>query len=387
MKIALVRARYNPYGGAERFVARTIQALDEQGTEVTVFARRWNPDDAPASMRFVRCDPFYLGSLWRDWSFARSVLTRLAHERFDLVQSHERIPGLSLYRAGDGVHASWLERRKKTLGPLHQLVLTCSPYHRYVLHAERAMFEHPGLRAVICVSTLVRDEIAQRFRVDPAKLHIIPNGVDLHRFHPDACVQHRMTMRLQLGIPANRPVLIFVGSGFERKGLAAALHGVALASMQAHLVVVGSDKHAARYRRLARTLGIAETVHFVGGQSDPLPWYSAADALMLPTLYDPFANVALEALACGLPIIVSNACGAMDVVEPGVNGWIVAPTDHSGIAAAVEQCCRRLEDPEQAQALRHAARRSAEPYSLEALGSALLALYRNVLRDSGAGHR
>ncbi len=127
MKIALIRARYNPYGGAERFVARALRALAadrHEPSEVAVLARRWqdaeaaSPGDDVPTIRFVRCDPFYIGSVWRDASFATAVHARLQDECFDLVQSHERIAGLAIYRAGDGVHASWLARRARALDVL-----------------------------------------------------------------------------------------------------------------------------------------------------------------------------------------------------------------------------------------------------------------------------
>jgi UDP-glucose:(heptosyl)LPS alpha-1,3-glucosyltransferase len=101
----------------------------------------------------------------------------IAERRFGLVQSHERIPGCDIYRAGDGVHATWLELRGK---PLDRF----APWHRYTLAAEAEMFGHPDLRAVICNSRMVRDDIARRFGLADDKLQVIYNGVDLDSFHP-----------------------------------------------------------------------------------------------------------------------------------------------------------------------------------------------------------
>ncbi len=99
MRLALVRQRYSAYGGAERFIERALGALGGQGVAVTVLAREWI--GAPGGL--VRCDPFYVGRLWRDWSFARAVCREIARRPFDLVQSHERIDCCDIYRAGDGV--------------------------------------------------------------------------------------------------------------------------------------------------------------------------------------------------------------------------------------------------------------------------------------------
>src|SRR5689334_11703712 len=135
MHLALVRQRYNAYGGAERFIERAITALEAQGVAVTLLAREWVGDPA----RVVRCDPFHVGRLWRDWSFARAVCSEIAGRAFDLVQSHERIACCDVYRAGDGVHAQWLDLRGATLSPLRRAGLALNLYHHYVLAAERRL--------------------------------------------------------------------------------------------------------------------------------------------------------------------------------------------------------------------------------------------------------
>ena len=134
MKIALVRQRYTPFGGAERFVANAMRALDADGVSLTMVTRRW-----PSGAEFepLICNPFYLGNVWRDKSFARCVCHSLATRDFDLVQSHERIPCCDIYRAGDGVHREWLAQRRRILGPLGKLSILLNPYHRHVLAALR----------------------------------------------------------------------------------------------------------------------------------------------------------------------------------------------------------------------------------------------------------
>ena len=94
----------------------------------------------------------FIDKLWRDWSFARAARAAWRREGFDLVQSHERIAGCDVYRAGDGVHRRWLELRARTARWVERLGILVNPYHRYVCRAERRMFEHPRLRAVICNS-------------------------------------------------------------------------------------------------------------------------------------------------------------------------------------------------------------------------------------------
>ncbi len=380
MRIAVIRQRYNPYGGAERFVARALGALKAQGAQVTIVAREWQ---VAAGATLLRVDPFHLGRLWRDWSFARAVCARLGTERFDLVQSHERLACCDLYRAGDGVHRQWLANRSRVAGPLERLATRLSPYHRYVLAAEARMFAAERLRAVICNSTMVREEIRRHFNVADDKLHVLYSGVDLDAFSPRLRDAHRARQRRELGIGEDAPVFLHVGSGFARKGverLLAALAGEREA--RSRLLVVGHDKAQAQMRRAAGRLGVAHRVHFAGGQADVKPWYGAADCFVLATLYDPFPNAALEALASGLPIIVSRQCGAAELVEEGVNGHVRDALDVAGFAEAMAAVAAR--GP---ATMAGAARRSVAHLSLEAMGERLVALYRRLLGEEAAGPR
>ena len=317
MRLAIVRQRYNPYGGAERIIARALPALERSGAEVTLIARSGKGWDA---RRVLQVNPFHIGNLWRDWSFARAARAAWRRAGFDLVQSHERIPGCDIYRAGDGVHRRWLELRRAAAGPLERLGIALNPYHRYVCGAEKRMFEHPRLRAVICNSAMVREEILRAFRVAREKLHVIHNGVDLEHFHPRQRAEMRAAARAELGCRPRDTLFLFVGSGFARKGLGAAIDALAAANEPAfRLAVVGRDRAQAHFVQRARGAGLAERVSFLGGQEDVRPFYAAADCLILPSRYDPFPNTALEALAMGLPVIVSSRCGAAEIVSPGAS--------------------------------------------------------------------
>ncbi len=378
LRIAVVRQRYNPFGGAERFVERALEALRGRGVSVTLIARRW---DGPPGPDQIRCDPFHLGRVWRDAGFAACVRRTAARERFDLVQSHERIPGCDIYRAGDGVHAIWLEQRARVQGPLARLAVRAQPWHRYVLAAERRMFAHPALRAVICNSPMVREDILRRFGVPEAKLHVIRNGVDLADFHPGLRQAHRLRMRRELGIDEACPLFLFVGSGFERKGAGPLLEALArMEDRRAQLVIVGADKRRARFEALAAKLGVAGRAHFVGGQRDVRPHYGMADAFVLPTLYDPMPNAALEALACGLPVITSPTSGACDLVRPGESGFVVDALDVAGLARRMDELAR----PGAAEAMSAAARAAALPLSIEAMAEKLTDLYLGLLAPAGA---
>ncbi|MFN8752198.1 MAG: glycosyltransferase family 4 protein [Betaproteobacteria bacterium] len=370
LRLAIIRQRWNPFGGAERFVDRAVHALLARGVDATLLARHWQSAEG---LRTERLDPFYLGSVWRDAGFARAARAAVARGGYDLVQSHERIDCCHVYRAGDGVHRAWLERRARAEGGAWRAL---SPFHRYTLAAEARLFASPRLEAVICNAGMVRDEIERHFGVDPARLHVIRNGVDTAAFSPSLRSAHRERVRAQLGIAADEPVFLFVGSGFGRKGVATALQ--ALASVPAGtLVVVGGDKHAARYQALAGRLGLGPRTRFTGPQQDAKPFYGAADAFVLPTLYDPFPNAALEALACALPVITTDGCGAAEVLHDPACGLVVPAGDVPALAAAMAH----LLDATTRDAMGTAARAVARRHSLEAMTDALLALYGHLLAD------
>lgn len=379
MKIALIRQRYNPYGGAERFVERAMESLAAEGAEISLITRSW--EDAPAGhFQKIICDPSY-SRLWsgraaRDRSFALEVQKLLEAGHYDISQSHERIPGCKIFRAGDGVHAAWLQHRSRQLSSMGKLILEYSPYHRYVLSAEKAMFNHPNLKMVICNSRMVVREVREYYGVDESKLQLIYNGLDTEYFHPEQAAPHRAALRQQLSVPPDCPLLLFVGSGFERKGVPALLQAfAAMTRKDARLIVVGADRKQEAMEKLAQNLGLKDQVYFAGPQKNMLPWYGAADAFVLPTLYDPCPNAALEALACGLPTVTSTTCGAQEWITEGENGWITDALDIPALSKRLDDLC---ELAPQASA-REAARKSVEHLNLEAMGTRLLNLYHLLM--------
>lgn len=378
LKIAIVRQRYNPYGGAERFVERALAALAGQGAEVSLIARSW--DGAPREgFRQVICDPPYSrlfgGRAARDRSFAAAASAAMAGGGYDITQAHERIPGCMVFRAGDGVHAAWLQHRARALSPLQRLGQRLSSYHRYVLAAEGEMFADPALRAVICNSRMVADEVAAHYGVAADKLRVIYNGVDTALYHPDAVAGLRAGARAALALPDGVPLLLFVGSGFERKGVPQLLHAfAAMRRHDAHLAVIGADRRLKAMRALADRLGLGGRVHFTGPQKDVRPFYGAADAFVLPTLYDPCPNAALEALACGLPTLTSTTCGAREWVVEGRNGWVVDALDAAGLATRLDDLALLAGEA----SARRAARAAVEHLGLEAMAERLLALYAEL---------
>ncbi len=371
MKIALVRAKYNPFGGAERFLNDAVAAMQGSDVKFTLFTRAW-PAQAAGSMEHRIVNPRYLTSAGRDRGFNAAVTRAMSAEKFDLIQSYERLPDCDIYHAVDGVHAEWLRQRARISSGAKRFGIAINPHHRYVLAAERAMYSSPKFKAAICISQMVKADILRHVDVNPEKLHVVYSGIDTEKFSPLNSGDMRDATRGKYGIPRAAKVAVFVGSGFERKGLAQFIRALAhptLASEKIFGLVVGKDKLSKKYEALATQLGIRERIIFTGGVADTRPFYAASDVFVLPTIYEPFGLVCLEALAAGLPVVTSTGAGAAELVSNGVNGFVCDALDTAAIA-------RAMHDITPAMGL--AARDTALKFSPKSMAAQYASLYRQL---------
>jgi UDP-glucose:(heptosyl)LPS alpha-1,3-glucosyltransferase len=283
--------------------------------------------------------------------------------RWDIVQSHERTLGQDVYRAGEGCHRGYLASAGH---PRSRRV-----YHAITLALERRVFARTP--CVVAIAARGREEIRTYYRVPDARLRVVYNGVDLARFHPRQRERHRGAVLQEVGIAPGAFVILFVGSGFERKGLATAIEALAaMADRTAWLLVIGKGNREP-FEALAARLGVTGRVRLLGARPDAERWYGAADAVVLPTRYEPFGNVHLEALASGVPVVTSIRAGGAELIEDGVNGYAVHPLDSGAVGRALEKV-RAMAGPQVAEA----ARRSAEPFTHAAQAEAFVAIYREM---------
>jgi UDP-glucose:(heptosyl)LPS alpha-1,3-glucosyltransferase len=364
VRVALVIERFEPQGGGVESVAwQVAHGLARAGDAVTVVARTSQPSAALA------IEHVSVPALWQPWrvlAFSRAAAGRTSRERFDVVHSFSRTRHQDVFRAGGGSHADYLERRHRPVG---RALRRASPRHRVLLSIESRIFADPR-QTILCNSRLVRDQIARRHGVPDARLAVVYNGVDLARFHP-ARRSQGLQMRAELG-PGGGPLWLFVGSGFERKGLDTALR--ALVTSPGTLAVAGRDD-TQRWRARAEKLGVESRVRWLGARADVERLCGAADALLLPTRYDAFANACLEAAAAGLPVVTSAANGAAEVLGSG--GLVV---EHADDAAGFAAALASLALPDERRRRGDAARAAAEAFSWDAHVAALRALYARIAR-------
>jgi UDP-glucose:(heptosyl)LPS alpha-1,3-glucosyltransferase len=175
------------------------------------------------------------------------------------------------------------------------------------------------------------------------------------------------------------PIFLFVGSGYKRKGLDAAIAALAASGSDAELWVIGNETRPGRYVTMAQKAGIAPRLRMIGPVPDPLPYYAAADALVLPSVYDPFPSTVIEALACGLPVVTSTACGARDAVRRLDPDLVRDARDTAGLAEALRRALSLAGKPATAAA----ARAIASEYDIDRMIERTLEVYAGL----GAGIR
>ena len=327
MRLALVHMRHAGTGGTERYLNLLSAHLACCGHEVTVVCRS---HEAPShkDVRFELLRPFAIGGAWRMVSFARAVEAHVRRANYDLVLGLGKTWTHDVLRMGGGCHGTYLERaHDSTLTTLERWTGKGRLKHRLALAIERRALAPGAFRRIVTNAEMVKRDVVARYGVDPERVQVIYNGVDTARFHPERRSNEGAELRASLGWSASERVVLFLGTGYGRKGLIRLLEAFAAVRPEhpeARLLVVGYDSARPAYEARARALGLADTTRFLGGRRDTEAVYAASDLYVLPTHYDPFANSTLEALAAGLPVITTDANGASELVERHVEGSVVS---------------------------------------------------------------
>ena len=373
MKIAIIRQKFVLYGGAEQFADGFIHQLAESGHQVHIFANRWTPSHhSNIHHHFVATLDF--NAFIRTLSFARSVAKKIRQQHFDIIQSHEKTWTQDVYRAGDGCHIKWLSQRSRNLSPLQNFFLSLNPFHQLILKLEKNIFESSQCKKIVAISQMVKNDILENYKCPSENISVVYNGVDLKRFHPDNKNTYRKLIREKLEIPKSATLILFVGSGFERKGLQFLLESTAyLNNEDWRLLLMGKGK----FEKFIRYAPTDKHPQIIAKEPDPEieKYYAAADIFILPSIYEPFGNANLEALATGLPVITTRYCGAADIIINKKNGLVVQdPFNPEEIAENI----RSLFDPSTRETMGKNARELAEQFPLERNSREMLEIYKSL---------
>lgn len=359
VKIALVHKRLDLSGGTERDLWQTATGLRDRGHEVHLFCSEFAlaPPEAVVAHRVGTVG---LGRTARLWSSVWLAQRALRRAGCDAVVGFGRMPRQDVLRCGGGTHRGFLARMAAEAGAQRRLWQALSPYHRSILAIEQRQYAPAGARRIIAVSEQVKRDIIANYPVPAGKIAVLYNGVDTGRFHPAGRERVRSRMRREWKIPLAAPLVLFVGSGFQRKGLDRLIAVWSSPRLRdVFLLVVGADARMGRYRARAESLAPGRIV-FAGRQDRIEDFYAAADVVALPSLQEAFGNVVLEGLACGLPVLVSREAGAAEVLQGRMGGGLV---DWAGGSEALESTLLFLVERSSDPAWGLEARALAESYS------------------------
>jgi UDP-glucose:(heptosyl)LPS alpha-1,3-glucosyltransferase len=322
-RVVLLKSRSNNHGGLEKYASRIAKAFEDRGCQVSilttgdtvknssipVFATRTLP--WPAFLRMEQFDSFV-----RNW---------LKKNPADLIFGMDRNRFQTHIRAGNGVHAAYLKSRIITEGSIKAFLCQINPLHRKILELEKTAFENPALQKLFTNSHFVRSQVLHHYKVDPSKIEVIHNGVEWQEMQSDFndWEQQKEISFKKFALDPSHFHFLFIGNGYLRKGLDRLLLGLSqLKSESFHLSVIGKDNRMDFYHAKAVQLGLKDRVRFFGPSQEIRQFYQLADCLVIPSFYDPFANVTVEALAMGLFVLSSKLNGGHEILTK-TNGSVI----------------------------------------------------------------
>ncbi|MDP3701077.1 MAG: glycosyltransferase family 4 protein [Hylemonella sp.] len=337
LRIAVLNRLFRPTGGgAERYSMALVEQL-AQRHEIHVFAQqidhRW-PGVSYHRVSAPLTKPRWINQIWY------AVATWWATRRgFDVVHSHEN----TWHGQVQTVHVlpvkyNLFHGRTGWRLALRWFKVLTSPRLLVYLWLEHMRYAAAPGRQIVATSNSLRAIMCASYPHTSAYLGVVTPGVDAVPGLPNAA--EKLAARLSLGLPEDRPCILFVGNDYRKKGLPALLAALGHLPAEVVLAVVGNPAHIPAFREPANAAGLAQRVFFLGALKDMTPAYRAADCLAHPTLEDTFAMVVLEAMAHGLPVVVSKEsyCGIVGLLTPGVNALILQnPQDAQVLADTLQE--------------------------------------------------
>jgi UDP-glucose:(heptosyl)LPS alpha-1,3-glucosyltransferase len=302
-RIAFAIQRYFDFGGLQRDMRRVASACAESGHEVHILTSEWD-GPSPKNLHVQRLPLFARTNHGRSRRFAELVGEYVRHNRFDCLVGFHRMPGLDVYWAGDPCVAESLQSKFRGLRFL--------PRYQAYLSLETAVMGRENDAELLILSETEKERIARHYGPPESRMHLLPPGIDRRRFEGADDPSMKSVIRDEFGVGGHELMLLMVGSSYRTKGVDRALRAVSSLDerlrLRTRLVVVGNGTPAP-FERLARRLGISDRVRFAGGRDDVAKFYRAADLLLHPARTETAGHTLLEAMICGLPVLVTENCG------------------------------------------------------------------------------
>ncbi len=319
MKVTFLRLKKSKFGGAEVYLSRLLSELEKRDFEFEV----------------KHCSaPKFLSS-WIKTIWFNLEVCLFKGKKFYF--SLDRITCPDIYRAGDGVHKVFIKLENKSL---------FNPLHIVYLFIEKRMFKNA--KKIVAISNMVKRDIINAYKIDPEKIEVIYNGIPLKEKVSFDDIKKEFNLK-------NEKILLYVGSGFKRKGVKEALDIVSKLQGDFKFFVVGKEKNLKWYKDYAKSLGVENKVIFTGPRIDVDKFYSMADIFLFPTKYEPFGNVILEALNFENVVFTTDMCGGGEILP---KDWIIDEK-------IVHKIQELLDNSEKLENLKKQAKEISKNYSIE----------------------
>ncbi len=383
MNIALIRRKYDPAGGgAEKVAANFVREITARGHQVTVVSEKFRAEET-GQLKWMPVAKNMIPASSSAVSFHRGAqrVLKFRREEFDIIYSMCRTYPVDVFRVTEQLHAEWMPINYSKLA-------TLNPRHQGILRLERRALDPLRVKRVVTNSELVKRQVCERFKFPEARVTVVYNGVDTKKFHPAADAKEKNSLREQLGIPAGAFVSLFVAGNFKIKGLNSALAAMGMQGNRirekSFMAIVGGDDPVP-FLKFGQDLGIGDKIKFCGSSRDMRSYYAASDVLLYPSLYEPFANVCLEACACGLPVITTAKNGAAQLIKNGRNGFVVSSAEALRELSAALTEIANLSDTERRD-YSAAAISATGPYLWENHAIQLEKIFKKIISEKEDNH-
>jgi UDP-glucose:(heptosyl)LPS alpha-1,3-glucosyltransferase len=365
MKIAYVVHDYHRAGGHSRYVAELASRFEREH-EVHVFANRIESEEETA-IHFHRVPAWRATALTTVLSFSLPALLKVRGD-YDIVH----IQGFCGPKGNVITTHQCNEAWYRALERFDTVTWRDRIFRLFTSRLEEKLYHDSSNAHVIAISQRAAKDVRELYG-SRSPTHIIYHGVDLETFSLTTRRRCRDEIRARWELKAEDMVFLFVGN--LRKGARQAIQ--ALSRLNAGVLVFAAGSDASSLVALARELGCADRCRFLGPTNHVEEVFGGADAFLLPTPYDPFGLVCTEAMASGLPVIVSREAGAAELIEHGINGLLLE--DAYGVEELSGYMASLMQDRGWAAELGSAARRTVEPMSWDAVAIETMRVYEELL--------
>lgn len=382
LKLAILIRDFVKTGGAEKYTVEITQRLAREH-EVHVFAQSWN-FDGKERIVFHRIPRFFIKPNILNQLLFSYFVRRAVDDTFDIIHSHERVTQFDVLTVHCPCFRAIITRHR---GPVRRMTAWASamlsPRKIAYLWLERRQFAFHKKRMIIAVSEYIKRDIQNNYPLPNECFGIAYPGVDNRFIHKETNSRKKRELRSELGIGEDDLVVLFVGTEFKRKGLDALLEGFSLAHRPNLRLVIAGGGEKKRYVSLARRLGVEKDVIFLGLVENIGDIYSISNIYILPTLIDPAGMAPLEAMASGVPTIMSCSeyAGIAEQIHSGEALILTNPKDPTEIARSLLD----LMNDTYRRELGNRGRRLASNLTWEKTTADTVSVYRRVMELKECG--